>query len=458
MVLQEAGRTPFLLVLLTATLVKVWGTSPYDDDVCYAEKGRGLRLQSFYVDKYLSVRSLKECEKACDVAFFSCKSFSYSEHLTRENENCLLSREGTETLDLNNERNFYSDRDFNYYVKSWRRDCVSDDDDRVTRRGCYDLVKTRERIDRRFIIQGKVLRTRDRRECEQECDQERRCKGFNYRFKTLGYDQYRDNCELSSQDASSSYDFTWDDDFDFYEKKFDDDDCYAGGGGGGGGGGGYGNHGGRNECFRLAETETAMEGRVIRDRFYAHDIRDCERECERSRRYTCKTFTYRYNRDQWRRENCYLSDQEYRDMSTFDLVRDRDADFYERRLYDRECSIDDEGANWENEYSSGEGRTVVTGARCYRGYCKRDRQGGYYFCETDHSGAWDYCCRPRERCGRSEGFETLWCYVGIVGRDQWRPCIDYGGGRDYLKEGLPPGIVLDNGAIIDDNSTTYPTI
>lgn len=52
----------------------------------------------------------------------------YSEFLTREKENCLLSREGAQTLDLNNERNFYSDRDFNYYVRSQGRDCRYHDD------------------------------------------------------------------------------------------------------------------------------------------------------------------------------------------------------------------------------------------------------------------------------------------------------------------------------------------
>ncbi|KAG0727063.1 hypothetical protein GWK47_035419 [Chionoecetes opilio] len=114
-------------------------------------------------------------------------------------------------------------------------------------RGCYDLRRTSERIDSRFI--RRVLRTRNRSECEQECDREPLCKGFNYRyemqqeisagggggvvhgsvpgrFKTQGFNQYRDNCQLSYQDGSSDFDFHKDLDFDFYEKEYDSRNCH----------------------------------------------------------------------------------------------------------------------------------------------------------------------------------------------------------------------------------------
>ncbi|XP_069193900.1 uncharacterized protein [Procambarus clarkii] len=315
---------------------------------------------------------------------------------------------------------------------------------------CYELAKTRERIDRRFIIRGKVLRTRDRRECETECDRETLCLGFNYRFKRQGYEQYRDNCELSTQGASNSHDFTRDEDFDFYAKSRSGRNCYysggeSGGSGGswGGGSGGWGGGGlssgltdSRNECFRLVVTESALEGRVVRDSFTVADIQECERECARSRRYMCKSFSFRYYRGSMKNKNCFLSDQEHRDLSSYNLVKERESDFYERRLYDRECAVDE--LEYEDQYPPGEGKAVVTGIRCYRDHCREDRKAGYFFCETDHTGAWDYCCRPRARCGYSEDYPIPWCYVGRVGHNQWRPCNDKGRERDYLHEDPHP--------------------
>ncbi|MPC20553.1 hypothetical protein E2C01_013502 [Portunus trituberculatus] len=46
-------------------------------------------------------------------------------------------------------------------------------------RTCYDLRRTNMRIDSRFI--RRELRTRNRRECEMECDRQSYCRGFNYR-------------------------------------------------------------------------------------------------------------------------------------------------------------------------------------------------------------------------------------------------------------------------------------
>lgn len=314
---------------------------------------------------------------------------------------------------------------------------------------CYELVKTRSRMDSRYIIRGKVLRTRDRRECEMECDREYDCRGFNYRFKTIGYDQYRDNCELSSEGAGNRYNFLTDDDFDFYEKsrncRNNGNNNYDHGnhnhnnyGNNNYGNNNYGsnnNYGFRDECFRLAKTETTVE--LPRDRLDVRDIRECEMECKRSRRFTCRSFAFRYSSGgNWARDNCYLSDREFRELSSYDLLHDRSFDFYERRLYDRECGVDDNGHG--HGYPDEGGDMTVNGVQCYRGRCREDREGGYWYCHTDFSEAWDYCCRPREVCGYSQGYDQKWCYVGSEGRDQWRPCKGQGRDRDYLKEEDPP--------------------
>ncbi|ROT71503.1 hypothetical protein C7M84_010157 [Penaeus vannamei] len=178
-----------------------WREDRYD---CYTEKGEGLRLQASHVDKYASVNSLRECEEACNLAFFSCKSFSFSYYHNREPENCLLSREDSYTLDLRDDRDFYRDADFVYYEKASGRDCDYKDDHTYGPQGdsCYELVKTRSRMDSRYIIRGKVLRTRDRRECEMECDREYDCRGFNYRINkdNEATRECRDEVEIALDD------------------------------------------------------------------------------------------------------------------------------------------------------------------------------------------------------------------------------------------------------------------
>ncbi|KAK7072201.1 hypothetical protein SK128_014053, partial [Halocaridina rubra] len=90
---------------------------------CYKEAGRGLRLGTSHVDKFVKAGSLRDCERSCDIAFFACKSFSYSDYHTGESENCLLSREDTYTLDLHDPRDFYNDPDFTFYQTGTGRDC-----------------------------------------------------------------------------------------------------------------------------------------------------------------------------------------------------------------------------------------------------------------------------------------------------------------------------------------------
>ncbi|XP_047491987.1 uncharacterized protein LOC125041192 [Penaeus chinensis] len=276
---------------------------------------------------------------------------------------------------------------------------------------CYELVKTRSRMDSRYIIRGKVLRTRDRRECEMECDREYNCKGFNYR--NYGNNNYgNDNSNYGNSNYGNNYGF-------------------------------------RDECFRLAKIETSIE--YPRDRLDVRDIRECEAECKRARRFTCRSFAFRKSSERegtsddryssggnWARDNCYLSDREFRELGNYELLHDRSFDFYERRLYDRECGVDDHGHGNNQGFQDEGGDMTVNGIQCYRGRCREDREGGYWFCHTDFSEAWDYCCRPREVCGYSQGYDQKWCYVGSEGRDQWRPCKGQGRDRDYLKEEDPP--------------------
>ncbi|XP_045102140.1 uncharacterized protein LOC123498782 isoform X3 [Portunus trituberculatus] len=442
----------WILALLLEVLAEARDVlSRYGDYGCYAEVGRGLRLAPDRVDRYVIADTLRDCKRACDQAFFACKSFSYSNNRRQENENCLLSREDSHSLNTNDFRDFFKDFDFDYYERSYSsRECDSDlNNIYYGGRTCYDLRRTNMRIDSRFI--RRELRTRNRRECEMECDRQSYCRGFNYRFKTQGFNQYRNNCQLSYQDGSSDFDFHSDLDFDFYEKDYNSRNCHTDQGGGGGY---YG--GGRDECFRLVQEQRAISEREAAGSLNARDIRECESVCEQSWQFICKVFSFSsYYSSSGLRHNCLLSDTEYRDLPLYSLVNDRDSNLYERRLYDRECSLDIAGGS---HYHHGEGQMTVSGLRCYRESCRLDRHGGYYLCETDHSGAWDYCCRPQEKCGHSEGYHQAWCYVGSTGHDQWRPCNEnLVRGRDFLKNRLLDGAANNWTTTTETSpSTDYP--
>nr|XP_053656578.1 uncharacterized protein LOC128705416 [Cherax quadricarinatus] len=123
LVMSQAGPVAVVVMMVVSVAEMKDATSRYYDYTCYIEKGYGLRLQSHRVDKYISTASLRECQRACDLAFFSCKSFSYSNYPTRERENCLLSREDSRTIHLQDHRDFYYDRDFVFYERSSGRDC-----------------------------------------------------------------------------------------------------------------------------------------------------------------------------------------------------------------------------------------------------------------------------------------------------------------------------------------------
>ena len=50
----------------------------------------------------------------------------------------------------------------------------------------------------------------------------------------------------------------------------------------------------------------------------------------------------------------------------------------------------------------GAGEYTVTGQRCLYGGCKLNPDVNYWYCQTAEDGAWDYCCRPGQRCGFSQ--------------------------------------------------------
>ena len=72
----------------------------------------------------------------------------------------------------------------------------------------------------------------------------------------------------------------------------------------------------------------------------------------------------------------------------------------------------------------------MSGKRCRWG-SQLNSDVRYWYCETEDEPGWDYCCRPGNECGYSEGFDYPWCYVGEAGYDQWRPCNAAGAGIQF---------------------------
>jgi hypothetical protein len=96
------------------------------------------------------------------------------------------------------------------------------------------------------------------------------------------------------------------------------------------------------------------------------------------------------------------------------------------------------------DYAAGTGQTTVNGEKCLRS-CRQNREAGFFYCQVDDQGSWDFCCRPDHFCGFSPGLSVSWCYVG-TGPSQsiWRSCNHrYNEQKHhvaYLHEGPPPTI------------------
>ena len=50
---------------------------------------------------------------------------------------------------------------------------------------------------------------------------------------------------------------------------------------------------------------------------------------------------------------------------------------------------------------------TVNGERCLRA-CRQNREAGFYYCQVDEAGSWDFCCRPDHFCGYSRGLAVPW--------------------------------------------------
>jgi len=93
------------------------------------------------------------------------------------------------------------------------------------------------------------------------------------------------------------------------------------------------------------------------------------------------------------------------------------------------------------------GERTVNGERCLNS-CRRNRDAGFYYCQVDNQGSWDFCCRPDHYCGFSTGLSVPWCYVGTgPSQNIWRSCN---------QRTLSPG--GSGGSVYDDRRPYNPNV
>lgn len=97
-----------------------------------------------------------------------------------------------------------------------------------------------------------------------------------------------------------------------------------------------------SECFFKAIDDTRFFKSIVRDSLTVRSIGECELECIKSQKFTCRAFTYRLgspNRGDVI-DNCQLSDWPVRDMDKKrHLIPDQSFDIYERASYGHGCEL-----------------------------------------------------------------------------------------------------------------------
>jgi len=89
----------------------------------------------------------------------------------------------------------------------------------------------------------------------------------------------------------------------------------------------------------------------VRDSLTVHSIKDCEIECIKAQKFTCRSFTFRYGSKTSGTiiDNCQLSDWPVRDMDhDRHLIPDDGFDVFERASYGRGCEIVPHEHNHQN--------------------------------------------------------------------------------------------------------------
>ncbi len=98
------------------------------------------------------------------------------------------------------------------------------------------------------------------------------------------------------------------------------------------------------ECFFRAIDSSRFFKSIVRDSLTVRSVGECEMECIKSSKFTCRAFSFRYGAKSPSPDgvidNCQLSDWPVRDMDKDrHLILDQAFDVFERASYGRGCEI-----------------------------------------------------------------------------------------------------------------------
>lgn len=105
------------------------------------------------------------------------------------------------------------------------------------------------------------------------------------------------------------------------------------------------------ECFIRTIDHKRFYQAIVRDSLNVRSIKDCEIECIKMAKFTCRSFTFRYGSKTSGTiiDNCQLSDWPVRDMDhDRHLIPDDGFDVFERASYGRGCEIVPHEHNHQN--------------------------------------------------------------------------------------------------------------
>ncbi|XP_061512208.1 uncharacterized protein LOC1279963 [Anopheles gambiae] len=172
-------------------------------------------------------------------------------------------------------------------------------------------------------------------ECERMCYSETRfrCHTFSYRYSAVS----RENCLLCDRPFNllDFYaDLEPDRDYDIYSMSDDAKTCHP-----------ELNHPRRDynaQCFIRVIDSARFFKSIVRDSLTVRSIGECELECIKAAKFTCRAFTYSFGPNAVNAviDNCQLSDWPVRDMDKDrHLVPDESFDVFERASYGQGCEI-----------------------------------------------------------------------------------------------------------------------
>eukprot|EP00095_Tigriopus_kingsejongensis_P011025 maker-scaffold109_size355148-snap-gene-0.17 protein:Tk11025 transcript:maker-scaffold109_size355148-snap-gene-0.17-mRNA-1 annotation:"hypothetical protein DAPPUDRAFT_257231" len=416
---------------------------------CFRLFNSGYRFTSQKIRETLSAFHIRDCENAClDTRFFDCRSFSYRDGAT--SRNCDLTAE--DPLDLSVRLDLIADFDYKIYERRSSAACDASSGGGTIGGGgstlpgrtvCSRMYKTGYRFE--YQVVKEVTDARDSRDCEEKClaAYRIRCTGFSFRSANTNYR----NCELTDREVSGLRTLSDIDvarDWDIYDRIDNSGSCRGdstylpggidGGGGLGGGGGGIGIGGGiggslgggggviaeRLSCYNLIRDDHTFQSRAILTEVVARDVEDCAVQCDRLRdqgRDHCQAFSYRSYSSAVKR-NCMLSDFFGRSIDS-ELERDFNTQVWEYR--------GDSDPRCQRRRSVG---YSVSGKTCQYG-AELNPDVRYWYCRTQNDAGWDYCCRPGNTCGYSNGYDY--------------PCSMEKKTGYYLHANAPPGTILQAG-------------